>query len=111
MIIEVNPDGGVKINTEAAQALCGIFAIHCSLEESGATVKADHNAQEICDAINASMLPVLFVDAGLGVVPCHLDRVVSHSDAPEAYEFRGFTSWGGGIDLQIDADGNVIFPK
>lgn len=111
MKIEVTPNGIVKIDTDAPQALAGIYPIHVQQTDHYEFDKADHTALEIRDAVNASMLPVLFVDTGLAVVPCHLNRVVSHSDDVEAYDFRGFTSWGGEMIVEIDAEGNAFLPK
>ena len=111
MKIEVNPNGVVKIDTDAAQALAGIFPIHVDQVSDHEYSKADHTALEIRDAVNASMLPVLFVNAGPAVVPCLPDRTVSHSDDAEAYDFRGWASWYGELIVEIDAEGNAFLPK
>lgn len=85
----------------------GIYPIHYKIGEE----KSSHNALEIKEAINNSMLPVLFVEGEIEIVPCMIDRVVSHSDNIESYEFSGFTSWSGKMLWAIDCDGKTFLPK
>lgn len=111
MKVEVNPDGIVRVETDAAQALAGIYAVHVSQDEDGVLSAADHSAAEIEDAVKASLLPVLFFADGPVVIPCHLDRVVWGDENVKAYEFRGFTNYGGAVVIAIDRTGKAYFPK
>ncbi len=108
MKIEVNPNGIVKIDTDTPQALAGIFAIHTRDNESGGYEIADHTAAEIEEAVKASMVPVLFVDAGIGIVPCLPYRAESLSGDVYSCSFRGNASWRGTIDVTIDENGRVF---
>lgn len=111
MKVEVAPNGIVKIDTDAQQALAGVYPIHLSKNDDGLFGNADHTALEIRDAINASMLPVLFVEDDPCTVPCQLNRVVSHDDEIEAYEFCGWASWAGKYCIAVDREGNTSLPK
>lgn len=109
MKIEVNPNGVVKIDTEAAQAICGVFPIHC--EGEGST--ADHTAVEIGEAIDAGLLPVLFVklsDSRAAIAHFHTE--IPNSRGTTDFHFKGFSAMDGCyLELAVDPDGKVYLPR
>ena len=108
MKIEIEPNGLVKVETDAA--IAGVYAIHVELADDGSISDADHNALEIQAALEGSCLPVLFVRIFDSVVPCILSRVAD-SGPQIAYEFSGWLSSYGSIVIRIDAGGHTCFPK
>lgn len=112
MKIEIGPSGVVKIDTDAAQAIAGTFPVHVEQIGNDKYGNADHTALEIQEAVNSSLVPVLFLRTGLEDVVCFPSRtVVSHSDSIESYEFSGFSSWDGAYCIAIDRDGKAFLPK
>lgn len=111
MKIEIGPSGVVKIDTDAAQAIAGIFPVHVEQIGNNEYGDADHTALEIQEAVNSSLVPVLFLHTNLEDVVCSLSRTVSHGNGIEAYEFGGFSSWAGAYCIAIDRDGKAFLPK
>ncbi len=111
MKIEIEPSGIVKIDTDAAQAIAGTFPVHVEQIGNNEYGNADHTALEIQEAVNSSLVPVLFLHTDLEDVICLPSRTVSHSDSIESYEFSGFSSWAGAYCIAIDQNGKAFLPK
>lgn len=111
MKIEIGPSGVVKIDTDAAQAIAGTFPVHVEQIGNNEYGDADHTALEIREAVNSSLVPVLFLHTGLEDVVCFPSSTVSHSDSIESYKFSGHSSWAGAYCIAIDRDGKAFLPK
>lgn len=111
MKIEIGPNGVVKIDTDAAQAIAGTFPVHVEQIGDNEYNDADHTALEIQEAVKSSLVPVLFLHTDLEDVVCFPSRTVSHGDSIEFYEFSGFSSWDGAYCIAIDRDGKAFLPK
>lgn len=106
MKVEVNSNGVVKINTDAEQAICGVFPIHCE----GIGSIADHTADEIGEALDKGLVPVLFVrGVSIHTALCHFYTEIPNHYGTTSYAFRGFASAGdGSLEYTIDPDGSVV---
>lgn len=106
MKIEVSSAKNLVLDT--GESLGGIFAIHGKAPSTASGEVADCNAFDITNAIKKDLLPVLFLDFGIYVMPC---RIGVYDSENNVYEFRCELPYDEKYKVFIDGNGKINYPR
>lgn len=106
MKIEISSAKNISI--DIPENIGSIFAIHGKAPSTANGETADCTAFDITNAIKKDLLPVLFLDFGIYVMPC---RIGVYDSENNVYEFRCELPYDEKYKVFIDGNGKINYPR